>query len=213
MRDLLFLVADKNMQYAFRGLFSRDALGAVLGCGPIDFDWRSDIVVASGQNDPGLYTRSGELLKVYKGQYRHAVVAMDAEWNGSPGPEKIRERLHSHLTDAGWPPPAGLALVLEPEVDIWLWSDSPHTASALGWDSREQLQSALIEQRWLKAGEIKPERPKEAAAWALRHKRKPRSSNVYAEVTKRVSILRCQEPAAQELLHALQAWFPAGGDV
>ena len=210
MRPLLFLVADKNMEYAIRGLFERDAFHEVIRCAPFDFDTEPhrDIKVASGQNDPGLFTRANELLRPFKDQYRHAVVMVDAQWDGSPGVEVIQNRLEQHLEDAGWSRADSLGLVLVPEVDVWLWSDSPHSAEALGWPSWKELRSALEAQRWLKQDAKKPEQPKEAAEWALRQKRKPRSSAIYRKVAARVSVKRCEDAALRLLLETLRRWFP-----
>ncbi len=137
MRDLFFLVADSNMEYAIRGFFERGATHQILGCRPFEFDpgRDRDIVVAAGDNDPGLYVRANEWLKARATGYRHVVVMIDAEWEGSPGAEAIRNKLGKHIEDAGWAAADGLGLVLEPEVDIWLWSDSPHSATTMGWDS------------------------------------------------------------------------------
>lgn len=55
MRELLFLVADTNMEFALRGFFERERPHLSIGCGPIDFDPRPnrDILVAAGANDSG----------------------------------------------------------------------------------------------------------------------------------------------------------------
>jgi len=42
-------------------------------------------------------------------------------------------RLNEHVIAAGWS--AGEGLVLVPEVDVWLWSDSVHVAKAMGWQN------------------------------------------------------------------------------
>ena len=213
MRPLMFLVADKNMEYALRGFFERDAFHEAVRCAPFEFDIRphKDIKVASGQNDPGLFTRANELLRPFRNQYRHTVVMIDAEWEGSPGSEVIRNRLEQHIEDAGWPRADGLGLVLEPEVDAWLWSDSPHSATALGWSSWKALRAALESRHWLDRGVNKPKQPKEAAEWALRQKRKPRSSAIYRAVASRVSVNRCEDAALHRLLETLRRWFPQEG--
>jgi hypothetical protein len=115
------------------------------------------------------------------------------------------------LENAGWPPERGLALVVSPEADLWLWSDSLHSATALGWESWDTLRPALEGNGWLQAGELKPARPKEAAEWALRNGRrrgKPPSASIFHEVSSKVSVDRCQEPAFLKFLAQLRAWFP-----
>lgn len=209
MNDLLFLVADGNMRDAVAGLLERDQVHLAIGCKPFSFDSRRDIKVGAGQNDPGLYARANELLRPLANEYKYAVVIVDEEWDGSPGAAAIEQRLQQHLSDAGWAPAACLALVVRPEADVWLWSDSPHSATALGWPSWSVLRPALEQKGWLHPGEWKPKRPKEAAEWALRNgeQRAPRSSALYREVASKVSVKRCKDNALERLLNTLRTWF------
>ena len=211
MNDLLFLVADRDMAESVGGLLERAQIDRIVGCGQFDFDSRRDIKVAAGQNDPGLYVRANELLRPLAAEYLHAVIIVDEEWEGSPGAQAIELRLRRHLDEAGWSAETSLALVARPEADVWLWSDSPHTASALGWKSWNDLRPALEKQRFLLPGRMKPERPKEAADWALRNcgQRAPRSAALYRKVTSQVAIRRCKDDALARLLNALRSWFPA----
>lgn len=213
MKDLLFLVADKNMAEAVGGFLERDQIHSIVGCGRFKFDARRDIKVAVGQNDPGLYVRANELLRPLAEEYMRAVVIVDEEWNGSPGAHDIEGRLLEHLADAGWSEENSLGLVVQPEADVWLWSDSPYSAKALGWASWDVLRPALEKQGLLAAGQPKPERPKEAAEWALRNgdKKTPRSAALYRQVSSHASIKRCEDDALKRLLSALRAWFPAEG--
>lgn len=213
MNDLLFLVADKNMAEAVGGLLERDQIYQAIGCAPFQFDARRDIKVAAGQNDPGLYVRANELLRPLAAEYRHAVVIVDEEWEGSPGEEEIVRRLSEHLVNAGWAKESSLPLVVRPEADVWLWSDSPHSATALGWPSWAELRPALEREGYLAADRKKPERPKEAAEWALKNcgRKAPRSAALYRQVSSRVSVRRCEDTALTRLIEALRTWFPAEG--
>ena len=211
MRPLVFLVADKDMEQMLQGFFEWDGWPAIVPCAPFELNVQQDIRVAHGQNDPGLYARADELLQPFRGKYQRVVVMVDAEWAGSPGASAIRERISQHIINAGWEPEDGLALVLDPEVDAWLWSHSPHVAELMGWGKAEKLRRALERQGYMKEGTMKPMRPKEAAEWALRQTKKPRSSALYKKIAKRVSIERCQDPALRDLRSALARWFPRQG--
>lgn len=202
------------MAAAVGGLLERDQIHRIVGCTQFSFDARRDIKVAEGQNDPGLYTRANELLRPLRAEYAHAVVIVDEEWNGSPGADDIEQTLRAHLDDAGWTAETSLGLCVRPEADVWLWSDSPHSATALGWTSWDVLRPKLEAQGFLAANRAKPTRPKEAAEWALHNspgKKVPRSSALYRQVSSQVSVQRCQDDALAELLNALRAWFPAEG--
>jgi len=208
MRPLLFMVADKNMENALRGFFERNHWYKAIECAPIDFNPSRDILVAAGQNDPGIYVRANELLGNYSRKYDHVVVMVDAAWEGSPGAEAIRSKVRGHILNAGWQPGAGLELVLQPEVDVWLWSPSPHAAAAMGWPSWSELKEALEQEKFPMDALGKPVNPKAAAEWALRKRKKPRSSTIYKQVTSRVSLGRCRDPAMLALVAAMKRWFP-----
>lgn len=204
MTDVVFLVADKNMEYVLRGLLETESPHLRIGCGP----FTSTIIVATGQNDPGLYTRAGEFLRGLRALHSHVVVMMDVQWQGSPGAERIRKRLREHILAAGWPEQDALGLAIDPEIDAWLWTGTDHTSRALGWSTMEALGSSLQQAGYLQQGSSKPACPKEAAEWALRQVRKPRSSTVYAAVSCRASLDRCSDPALRLLVDTLRRWFP-----
>ncbi|MBK9162249.1 MAG: hypothetical protein IPM27_12135 [Nitrosomonadales bacterium] len=209
MRDCLFLVADKNMEGMLKGFFSRDAFHHAVGCGHFDFDIRQDLLVAHGQNDPGLYTRANEFLQPYASTHRYAVVIVDAEWDGSPGAEAISQRLNEHLSNAGWAVDCGCSVVISPELENWLWQDSPHVCTALGFEGGfATLRIALENQGFWKQNEAKPNRPKEAAEWVLRQSKKGRSSAIYQQLAQRVTARGCTDTAFHTLRNSLLRWFP-----
>ncbi len=210
MRDLGFLVADKNMEACLHGLFGRGGWQRSLGCGPVAVA-ATDIHVAAGHHDPGLYARGDALLRPFGGKYAHMVMMIDAQWDGSPGAQAIKGRIDSHLGAAGWSQGNGLALVLDPEVDVWLWTRTDHTAKALGWGRWNDLEGPLATQAWWTPDQAKPPRPKEAAEWALRQRRKPRSSLVYRRLAESVGLGRCADGAFVALRDALRRWFPLEG--
>lgn len=209
MRDCLFLVADKNMEGMLKGFFSRHAFRHTIGCGHFDFDLRQDLLVAHGQNDPGLYTRANEFLQPYAGTHRHAVVIVDAEWGGSPGEDAISQRLNAHLVNAGWLDDSGCAVVIAPELENWVWQDSPHVCTALGFDDAFAVLRAKLEDKgFWQPNEVKPGRPKEAVEWALRQSKKGRSSAIYQQLAMKVTARGCTDQAFHTLRNALLRWFP-----
>ncbi len=208
MRECLFFVADKNIRFALEGFFKRDGFHHGLGCAPFDLDPARDIRVAVGQNDPGLYARANLLIQPFRPDYRRVVIILDVEWEGSPGKSAIVEKINGHIRAAGWQAENGHVIVVEPEADNWLWTDTPHTAAALGWENMNELRRWLAEEGDWPHDAPKPPRPKETAEKALRKVRKPRSSTIYREAAGRVSLKRCQDPSVHELAEAFRRWFP-----
>lgn len=209
MRDLLLLVADKNMEGMLKGYLSRPGIHAALGCGQFVFDARRDLHVAHGQNDPGLYTRAKEFLQPYARTHRHAAVVMDEAWDGSPGSVEIQRRLSDHLTQAGWAPAASCAVVIAPELENWIWQDSPHVCTHLGQEgSFADLRQQLERSGFWRQGESKPHCPKEAVEEILRRNRIPRSSAIYRDLAARIGTQGCTDPAFLTLRDAMRRWFP-----
>lgn len=114
-----------------RGFFSRERFHHALGCGPFSVDPGRDIIVDPGR-DPGVFLRAHELLRLYEGEYAHAVVMLDAAWEGSPGADAIREALTTRLKSR-WD--SFTVVVIDPELEAWIWQDSPHVAQTLNFPS------------------------------------------------------------------------------
>jgi hypothetical protein len=197
------------MEGMLKGYLSRPGIHAALGCGPFTFDPRQDLRIAHGQNDPGLYTRAKEFLQPYAKSHRHAAVVMDAEWDGSPGVTEIEQRLHVHLEQAGWPLERACAVVIAPELENWVWQDTPHVCEHLGFSGTyAELRSQLEKKNYWRAGEAKPFRPKEAVEEILRLHKIPRSSAIYRELAERIKTSGCTDSAFLKLRDAMRCWFP-----
>ncbi len=50
MRDCIFLLADKNMEAAFIGFFTREQFHRSLGIRQFEFDPQQDIIVETGND-------------------------------------------------------------------------------------------------------------------------------------------------------------------
>jgi hypothetical protein len=212
-RPCVILVADSNMAAAFRGYLTRDKWHRSLGCAAFDFnpDVGGDLLVDEGGNDPGVYTRAHELLRPYLGTHERVLVALDCEWEGSPGRQAIVDGITGRLVGNGWDANAVRVIAIEPELENWLWQDNPLVAEALRYYSEPRLRTLLAQQGFWPEGDAKPLRPKEAAEWVLRQTRRPRSSAIYEELAGRISIKGCTDEAFAELHATLQGWFPAEG--
>lgn len=119
--------------------------------------------------------------------------------------EEMEETLKGHWGEQG------AVVVIAPELDIWVWSDSPHVDQILGWaDRTPDLRSWLKEEGYMVSNQEKPKNPKEALEKALRMARKPRSSAIYQSLAERVSLARCSDRAFIKLKTTLQKWFKEG---
>ena len=202
--DLLCLVADKNMEAAVSGLLSRPR---ALGIRPVARE-----MMVHPERDPGCFHSGVEFLRGLRSRSEHALVLLDLAWQGVPadsGPEvetQLEERLARGGMD-GW----AKAVVIEPELEAWVFSDSSHVQTALGWATGSTgLRDALETQGLWPAQAHKPPDPKMAMEWALRKARMPRSSSIYRQLAATVGTKKCTDRAFVRLRGLLRDWFPDG---
>ena len=204
MRDLVVLVSDKNMEFAVRGLLSRHL---ALGIREV----LSDLFVHP-HHDPGCLLEGHDFLRLYKSSHKHALVMLDREGSGQEqlSREALEQRVEGFLAQAGWGDRA-CAIVIDPELEVWVWSDSPSVDTVMGWEGKQPaLRAWLLQEGLLSPDQIKPNRPKEAVEQALRLVSRPRSSSRYLELAERVSLERCTDQAFIKFKHTLRAWFQEG---
>jgi hypothetical protein len=147
LRDLVVLTAGKDDEFALRGILSRPQ---ALGIRPIAFD----IFRHSGR-DGGCYRSPDAILRLYSKSHNHALVVFDREGSGADSIEAapaMELEVVSLLEGNGWAGRAG-CVVIEPELENWVWSSSPHVSDVLGWkDHMPSLRDWLVQEglgdRW-----------------------------------------------------------------
>lgn len=201
MKDLVVLVADRNIEAGIRGLLSRPN---ALGIRRVEFE-----IFTHPRRDPGCYQGAHDFLRPLYGQYHRALVIFDRAWEGAPyqAPEAleaaVRERLRIAVA-ADWADD----VVIDPELEAWVWSDSPHVDQYLAWQGRiPSLRNWLRAQGLWPEGATKPGDPKRALESALWEVRVPRSSSIYEKLARSVSVERCSDQAFYRLRERLRAWF------
>jgi hypothetical protein len=200
--DLVILVSDKNMEWAVSGLLSRPS---ALGIRPITY-----AVYVHPERDPGCLRNGHTFLRSMSSRFAHALVMFDH--TGSGREQHARELLErdvtEHLRNAGWGGRAA-TVVLSPELEVWIWSDSSEVDYCLGWLGKQpDLRTWLKEQGLWTHGAPKPKDPKAATELSLRSVKKPRSSSLYKQIAEKVSVQRCNDSAFRQFLLTLQSWFP-----
>jgi hypothetical protein len=192
------------MEFAVRGLLSRHEALAVR---PLNAR-----ILKHPHRDPGCRVRGAELLRNYVGKYHHALLMFDREGSGceARSREELEAEQETALRRFGWGDNAA-AVVIDPELEIWVWSDSPHVDRALGWSDRTHpVREWLRDRGFFREGQAKPSRPKEAMQAALREARRPPSSALFQELAQQVSFQRCRDAAFLKLKRVLQQWFSEG---
>jgi len=201
-KDLVILVADRNIEYVMKGLLSRPK---ALMMREITYD-----IFGHPEHDAGCLLHGCDFLRPFVNRYSHALIILDHEGCGQEQKRRteLENNIENQLANSGWHNRA-VAIVIEPELENWVWSDSPHVDSVLGWEGRQpDLKSWLNIQGFLNEGQNKPVHPKEAMEMALKNVKKARSSALFLQLAQKVSVDRCTDPSFVKLKTVLAAWFP-----
>lgn len=203
MHDLIILVADRNTRFAVSGILgSPERLGTRAINAPPPY--------VHPKRDPGVIGACESFLRPFQKAARHALVICDRKGCGRE--KRTREQLEAdiegRLASTGWADRSA-AVVIDPELEAWVWSDSPHVLTALGWkQDRAALSGWLEAHGFSESGSAKPSKPKEAVEGLLRLARKPRSSAFYFDLAQKVSFQHCSDGAFSKLTNVLRGWFP-----
>lgn len=201
MRDLVVLVPDKNTEFAVRGAIRREK---ALGIRSLD----CKVIVEPGR-DGGVRRRGVQILSVERRQFGHGLLIFDYEGSGANGPAAATEAELDEALRSGWGD-RGKAIVIEPEVDIWMWGAETHLKDVVGWSGAQGIRDWLSSKGFVFSPQGKPLRPKEALEEVFREARIPRSSAQYESLAGRLSMARCQDAAFHRLHHTLVQWFGQG---
>lgn len=201
MKDLVILVADKQMEFTLKGLLNRHHS---LGIRRITCD-----IYRHPNSDPGCRTDAHNFLRQFHSIYQYALVLFD--WDGcgenSLTKEELAQELVLRLESNGWSRRAN-CIIIDPELEIWIWSESPEINRCLGWERTDiTVQNWLREENHWNASSLKPEDPKHALERVLENVNLPRSASLYEELASRVSFQRCTDPSFLLLKETLKLWF------
>ena len=136
----------------------------------------------------------------------------DHRGGGDPRPREVIQReVEDGLVRHGWRNRAK-AVLIEPELEAWVWSRSRHVPELPGWTSGYPALRSWLERNGLwRTGESKPIDPKGAMRRALRQMNLQPSARRSAELAGAVSLRRCPDPAFNKFVRTLRKWFPTEG--
>ena len=201
--DLVILVPGKDEREILDGLLA--SRRPSLGIRNIEYDFAT-----APMRDSGCFHNGHSLLRTFCERASRALVLFDHHGSGQQDQDVswVEEDLRARLAANGWGERAQV-VVVEPELETWIWSPSPVVDEVLGWRGR-----APPLREWLKGrgdwpnNRSKPRNPKASVGAALREAGIPRSPRLYRKLAERVSLARCDDRAFQRFVDLLQAWFP-----
>jgi len=206
--DLVALVPGKDDREALAGLL--ESRWQSLGIRHIHAE-----LLVHPRRDPGCFYEAPFVLQTYQRLATRALVLFDHEGCGqeSRSSGDLEIDLEGRLARSGWDDRARV-VVIEPELENWVWSDSPHVDAILGWSGRRpDLRRWLVENGFWPASCSKPPRPKETMDAALRQARVRRSSSIFRQLAESVSLDRCQDAKFGRLRQLLGGWFSSHASV
>jgi len=200
---LVVLVPGKDERETLEGLLTSRRQS--LGIRPLQYR-----LLVHPRRDPGCFIEGPDVLQPFQKRTERAVVMFDHEGSGqeSKSPEEVVSDLKHRLSVSGWGDRTEV-LLMQPELENWVWSDSPEVDAALGWERRRPaLRPWLAEQGFWPEDQTKPPRPKEAMEAALREARRQRSSAIYRQLAEKVGLRRCEDRTFLQFRDLVQRWFP-----
>ena len=200
-QDLIVVVADADAKQAVEGMLRRPKS---LQIRPIRFR-----VDRYNRRDSGCYRSSHDYLRRAIGRFDHAIVMFDRHGSGrdTESRQEIETAVEHQLAINGWEERSA-AIVCDPELEIWLWSDSPEVDEVLGWRGKQPaLREWLVAEGHWDAEAAKPSDPKEAMKQSLRAVGKSPSASQFRDLAGRVGFARCTDPAFLKFKQTLQLWF------
>lgn len=201
MKDLALLVADKNMDFAMRGILGHPERLGIRAVTPPK-------IIVHDRHDGGVRTTGPETLAAFRSEFGHGIVMLDLEGSGAGAMDAIdlENELDERLAKT-WGDRAK-SIVIVPELDVWAWGSDHAMAGVLGWSKDQKMRVWLGERGHAFYENQKPARPKDALTDLMFELREPRSSKLYQRLMERISLAKCVDPAFNRLKSALQTWFP-----
>jgi hypothetical protein len=204
-KDLIVVTADSQMHLTVEALLNHRRRSLAVA------DFSVDVVTHPNQ-DPGCRTDAGRLLNPRRQSHGKAMVLFDFDGCGERhlSPQDLETSLETQFANQGWGSDRVTFVVIEPELEAWLFGASfRQIERAVGWSETQSIRGWLIERGYLTPGSSKPCNPKAAIESVLYQQKHPRSGRLFADLARTVGLPRCRDRAFQKFRSTLQRWFPA----
>lgn len=211
-RELFVVLPDLDAENVVKTLLTerQEALGIALEFCPANCPGGD--LLRYNRRDAGCARDAVNILRPVQQSHRHALLLFDHHGSGKEdrAAELLEEKIEEDLFRSGWDEGTVAVVIMEPELEAWVWSGSVHVPKILGWESDgEGLRSFLRQKNFWRSDREKPDQPKEAMETALRHKRQPGGrAPLFLELAEKVSVKHCSDRSFNKFARVLQKWFP-----
>ena len=200
MKDLLVLTADKDAECLIKAFLDR-----IIKTDEVK-KFTFHVLPHHPQRDPGVLNHSVDYVRPYLKEYKFLLVLFDHEGCGkeSASRDKIETQIEKTLDANGWKN-RNACVVLEPEIESWLWVNAAHLHDITDWSDKLSVYGWLKKKGFLfKPDGQKPEQPKEAFECILKKQRIPYSSSLFAELAGKASYISCSDPAFSKFIDIIR---------
>jgi len=133
MKRLVVLAADKSMRACVEAILRRSRALGIQALQKTDFD-----VFVQPNYDSSVLLSGREFLRSQAHRYEYGVLMCDRIGCGreSETRESLERDIEVKLAQSGWQDRSA-AVVIDPELEVWAWADSPHIEDAIGWRGKK----------------------------------------------------------------------------
>jgi hypothetical protein len=202
--DLIVVVADLGIETTVGALLQRTQS---LQIRQVAFEIRRPV------GDSKCCREAHNFLRSFVPQFDYALVVFDRQGSGREHLSRveIEAQVENRLSINGWASRSA-AVVLDPELEVWVWGDSGEVPTILGWSGRQpDLRAWLHENFKVRPESRKPFDPQLAFERALTLGAGGPPARILRQLAERVSPTRCSDEAFLKFRSTLQTWFPITG--
>ncbi|HQL70961.1 MAG TPA: hypothetical protein PLA77_09025 [Bacteroidales bacterium] len=201
MKDIIFLVSDKNMEFLLKGLLPR--IPIIENIDSFSYD-----ILIHSYRDPGIVKDADSFLRNFINKYSYAIVIFDYQGCGitNKNRSQIEEDINHRLSLSGWEAKCSV-ICIDPELENWIWVNPRRIAEAIEWQEQTEILDWLHQNQLKNPTSLKPTQPKESFEALLKKSKTPRSSSIYESIASTASYRNCIDPAFHKLLNTLKDWY------
>lgn len=201
MKDLVVLVADKNIEFIIKGLFPR--LPMIEKINIFTYD-----IFVHPFRDPGIVNGAHEFLRPFHGKYSNALVLFDYEGSGQEHEpvQTVQNKVQEKLYQTGWAE-SSRVIAISPELENWVWVNETILKEIISWQSDLNIYDWLETNGYKDKSNLKPNNPKEAFEACLKKCRTPRSSSIYQQIGNRASYRNCIDESFKQMINQISTWY------
>ncbi len=200
-KNLVVLVPDIDIEKCVASLLNRFPL--VENLAPYNYK-----IIRHPMRDSGCLIDPEAYLRPYLNSHEFAFVIFDHDGCGKEKEtcEKLEARVTELIGRNGWEGKSA-CVVIDPEVENWIWVNSQKMAELVGWKNNESLRKHLEENKFWPKGHDKPPKPKEALKFALKRTNIRISPALYQSIASTVPFKSCTSPSFQKFKSTITTWF------